>query len=83
MEIQTTEKDCRVKIPIECKAFLQEENARRKQTTDTRLLSIVNVINACIEAGLRSGEWQEIAKAMPLNAKPLGPRARQPKKKAA
>jgi len=81
MELLTT--DCRVKIPAVCKAFLDEQNAARKATTDKRLLSIVNVVTACIQAGIQSGQWQEIAKQMPKDAKPLGPRARQPKKKAA
>jgi len=79
MEIETLSTDCRVKIPAICKSFLDEQNAARKATTDKRLLSIVNVVTACIQAGIKSGQWQEIAKQMPKDAKPLGPRARQKK----
>jgi hypothetical protein len=53
--MDTTGKDCRVQVPTAAFLFKEEQNEARKQTDDKRLLSIVLVVEAIIEAGLRAG----------------------------
>lgn len=73
-------KDCRVKIPTAAYEFMRQENARRK-TQDVRLMPITLIVEAILAAGLRAGGWEEIALEKAAAFKPLGKRARQPKKK--
>lgn len=77
MEIQTTGKDCRVKIPVDAHRWMEQENARRKQGTTERVIPITDVIEAIIAAGLRAGGWQNIAIEIAAKRKPLTRRGRQ------
>lgn len=78
--METTGKDCRVQVPTVAHKFMREENARRK-TQDVRLMPITLIVEAILQAGLNAGGWEEIARQKAAAFKPLGKRARQPKKK--
>ena len=78
--METTGKDCRTQVPKVAHQFMCEENARRK-TQDVRLMPITLILASIIEAGIKAGGWEEIARQKAAAFKPLGKRARQPKKK--
>lgn len=78
--METTGKDCRVEVPKIAHKFMCSENEKRK-TQDVRLMPITLILLAIIEAGLNAGGWEEIARQKAAAFKPLGKRARQPKKK--
>lgn len=71
------DKDCRVKVPGEAHRWWAQENARRKQGTTERVIPIVTVIEAILTAGIRTGGWQDIAREMAAQRKPLTKRGRQ------
>jgi len=78
--MDTTGKDCRVQVPTAAHEFMRQQNEIRK-TQDVRLLPITLVVEAILEAGLKGGGWEKIALEKAAAFKPLGKRARQPKKK--
>ena len=78
--METTGKDCRVQVPKVAHQFMRSENEKRK-TQDVRLMPITLVVEAILEAGLKGGGWEKIALEKAAAFKPLGKRARQPKKK--
>lgn len=83
MKIQTTGKDCRVKIPVEAHEWKEAENERRKAGTTERLLPITLVMEAILAVGLGEGDkWKDVAIEMGRQQKtPLTNRGRQPKQK--
>lgn len=77
VEYTKTETDCRVRKPVEAVKWMDDENARRKQGTTERVIPIVTVIEAILAAGLRTNDWQQIAREMAAQRKPLTRRGRQ------
>ena len=71
MKIQYTKTDCRVNKPVEAVKWMDEENARIKAETNDRIIPITTVLKAIITAGLRAGGWQEIAREMAAQRKPI------------
>lgn len=78
--MDTTGKDCRVQVPTAAYEFMRQQNDLRK-TQDVRLMPITMIVEAILVAGLQAGGWQEIALEKAASLRPLGKRARQPKKK--
>ncbi len=77
MKVEYTKTDCRVRKPVEAVKWMDEENARIKSSTNERVIPIVTVIEAILAAGLRTNDWQEIAREMAAQRKPLTRRGRQ------
>lgn len=76
------EKDCRVKIPVAAKQYMDAENARRKGTDDLRVLPITLIVEAILRSGIAYGGWEEVAQRLAAERYvPLTLRGRQPKKK--
>lgn len=71
MEILTTGKNCRVKIPVDAHIWMEQENTRIKAETNERVIPITTVIEALLVVGLRAGGWQEIAREMAAQRKPI------------
>jgi len=71
MEIEYTKTDCRVNKPVEAVQWMEEENARIKAETNDRIIPITTVIKAIISVGLRTNDWQQIAREMAAQRKPI------------
>ena len=81
--MEVFDKDCRVKIPVAAKRYMDEENERRKATDDLRLMPITLIVEAILRAGIAAGGWEEVAQRLSSERyAPLTSRGRQPKKKS-
>lgn len=75
-------KDCRVRIPVAAKQYMDAENARRKGTDNLRVLPVTLIVEAILIVGLAAGGWQEVAQRLSVERyAPLTSRGRQPKNK--